>query len=895
MIKIGSRARNQLGSNLFPDLIGKSKKIYPELSREARKAHIVARTTGNRFRILNAFSWVHGVRAKFTFAIGLLITLISIFIYMFFPVRLEKQAMAAAVEKSNSIATMMAYNISPALAFDDRPTVCDVVISGKHNPQVDYIMVLDISGNVIATFDSARANKLNYVDADFIERVSTDGLTYQTVAPIVSHGQYLGRIYLGLSLETLKAEIEESRKAIAWISSLIGAFGILFVLGLSTLITNPLIKMVETAERISTGDWKQRANVSSKGEVGHLAGAFNTMVDNLELAYDDLQRNEKNYRDLFESNPHPMWVYDTATFKFLDANDAATESYGYSRAEFLEMSVRDIFYEISEDEIQHVLIQERNLDRSAGWRHVKKDRSIIDVEMSSHALPLRNQRRARLVLATDITQRLKAELLLRESEERYRDLFESANDLIFSVGPDLQFQFVNRAWLGALGHTAEDVARLRLFDIVSRKELSRFKTIFSEASSGIRLNSVQTVFVGKDGEDVLVEGSFSCRVEDGKVISIRGIFRDVTERRRVEEVILLQKTRFEQLFENAPIGIVLGDKNDNVIHANGCFQKMFGYSLEEISGRPLHESIIPDELKQEGQTFLRDVLTGECVQADTIRARKNGEVLNVTLYVVPILMRGQTMGFFGMYVDVSERKKGEETQALLMRELESTNKELNDFAYIISHDLKAPLRGIGSLVDWLTTDYGDKLGDEGNKMLQILLGRTKRMHELIDGVLKYSRIGRTKEEAQSVALDTLVPDIVELLAPPRNIEVKIQRPLPMIMGETVRLQQVFQNLLSNAVKFMDKSEGVIEVGCQRENGHWKFSVSDNGPGIEERHFGKVFQIFQTLSPRDDFESTGIGLTIVKKIVETYGGRIWIESKIGEGTKFLFTLPAHASN
>lgn len=839
--------------------------------------------------------WVYTVRTKLTVAISLLIAVICVFIYWFFPARLEEQAMVAAAEKANSIATMMAYNISPALVSDDRPTVCDVVISAKHNPHVDYVMVLDDSANVIATFDSTRAIALNYVEADFVERISEDGLTYQTTATIVSHGTFLGHVYLGFSLEALHAEIEGSRQTIALVSLCIGAFGILFVIALSTLITKPLVKMVDAAEKISAGDLKQRANVNSKDEVGHLAKVFNGMLDNLEVAYDDLQKNEKNYRDLFESNPHPMWVYDTETLKFLDVNAAAIESYGFSLEEFLTMTIHDILHELSLEEIQQLLMREGNLDRSVGWRHLKKDGTVIDVEMSSHALPLRNQRKARLVLATDITKRLSAETLLRESEERYRDLFESASDLIQSVGPDFKFQFVNRAWMERLGYSQQDMSGMTLFDIVKKEELPRFKTMFQDVLNGQRSNHIQTVFVGKDGRDVVVEGSFSCRVEKGKAISARGIFRDVTERKRAEDAILMQKARFEQLFENAPIGIVLADRHDNVIHANRYFQKMFGYSLNEISGSPLYETIIPDELRHEGHHFLQEVLSGECVQTDTVRARKGGERFNVTLYVVPILMRGQTMGFFGMYVDISERKKAEETQALLMKELESTNKELNDFAYIVSHDLKAPLRGIGSLVNWLTTDYGEKLGEEGNEMMQILLGRTMRMHDLIDGVLKYSRIGRTKEEANPVPLDTLVPEIIEFLAPPDHIEVKIQNPLPMIMGERTRLQQVFQNLLSNAVKFMDKPEGVIEVGCERENGHWIFSVSDNGPGIEERHFGKVFQIFQTLSPRDDFESTGIGLTIVKKIVETYGGKIWLESKVGEGTKFYFTWPAYGKN
>jgi PAS domain S-box-containing protein len=317
---------------------------------------------------------------------------------------------------------------------------------------------------------------------------------------------------------------------------------------------------------------------------------------------------------------------------------------------------------------------------------------------------------------------------------------------------------------------------------------------------------------------------------------------------------------------------------------------MFGYSNDELKGKSLVEAIIPTDSKRESVVLMEQLIQGKPVQLSTTRQRKDGSALPVDLYGVPIIVNNQAHGIFGMYVDIAERKVAEEKRAQLMQELESINKELNDFAYIVSHDLKAPLRAIGSLVNWLTTDYGEKLGEEGNEMLKMLLGRTTRMHDLIDGVLKYSRLGRQKDELTTIELDKVAPEVVDLISPPSHIEVKIQRPLPIIMGESTRVQQVFQNILSNAIKFMDKPKGLIQIACVRENGYWKFSITDNGPGIEERHFTKIFQIFQTLSARDSYESTGIGLTIVKKIVEMHGGKIWLESKVGIGTTFYFTFP-----
>jgi signal transduction histidine kinase len=237
----------------------------------------------------------------------------------------------------------------------------------------------------------------------------------------------------------------------------------------------------------------------------------------------------------------------------------------------------------------------------------------------------------------------------------------------------------------------------------------------------------------------------------------------------------------------------------------------------------------------------------------------------------------------------AEQKKPNEKQTGLMEQLENAKRELKDFAYIVSHDLKAPLRGIKALASWLSTDYADKFDENGKQQMRLLLSRVDRMNNLIDGVLEYSRIGRVKEKPVRIDINKLVPEVIAKIAPPENITVTIGNELPMIECEQTRIAQVFENLLNNAVKYMDKPQGLIKVGCVEEDGFWKFSVADNGPGIEEKHFERIFQMFQTLAPRDKVESTGVGLTITKKIVELYGGRIWVESKVGEGSTFFFML------
>jgi signal transduction histidine kinase len=233
---------------------------------------------------------------------------------------------------------------------------------------------------------------------------------------------------------------------------------------------------------------------------------------------------------------------------------------------------------------------------------------------------------------------------------------------------------------------------------------------------------------------------------------------------------------------------------------------------------------------------------------------------------------------------------GQKKREQLVSELESANEELKNFAYVVSHDLKAPLRAISSLADWISTDYADKIDDEGKEHMRLLVNRVHRMDGLIEGILLYSRVGRVKEAIIAVDLNQLVREVIAMLAPPANITITIDDNLPTVMTEPTRIQQVFQNLLSNAIKYMDKPRGEIHIACVAEGHQWKFSVTDNGPGIKQQHFDKIFQLFQTLAPRDRVESSGVGLALVKKIVEMYGGHIWVESSVGNGSKFFFTLP-----
>jgi signal transduction histidine kinase len=247
-----------------------------------------------------------------------------------------------------------------------------------------------------------------------------------------------------------------------------------------------------------------------------------------------------------------------------------------------------------------------------------------------------------------------------------------------------------------------------------------------------------------------------------------------------------------------------------------------------------------------------------------------------------------------------DRKKAQEVLEKLnsylksiVHELTRTNKELQEFAHIAAHDLKTPLRGIGTLAEWFSTDYADKFDQEGQKQIKMLTERAKRADKLIDSILQYSSIGQLKEEYQQLDLNVVLHDIFREIELPDTFDISVESKLPVLLCKKTYVRQVFHHLLSNAVKHMDKENGQIKVSCSEEGDFWQFSVSDNGPGIDKKYHNKIFKIFQTLAAPDENESTGIGLSIVKKIISLNEGRIWLESEVGKGSTFFFTLPKKA--
>jgi light-regulated signal transduction histidine kinase (bacteriophytochrome) len=244
--------------------------------------------------------------------------------------------------------------------------------------------------------------------------------------------------------------------------------------------------------------------------------------------------------------------------------------------------------------------------------------------------------------------------------------------------------------------------------------------------------------------------------------------------------------------------------------------------------------------------------------------------------------------------DMTELQQAKETLARQAQELARSNAELEDFTYSVSHDLKEPLRAIEAFNTFLAEDYGDKLDEEGRRYINMVRQNAVRMKDLIDDLLRLSRIGRVRHEHTAVAVESLVEDARQDLAfalQEKKVDLRVQPDLPTITCDEVHMKQVFKNLVSNAIKFNDKARPVIEITCRDNDSAYTFSVRDNGIGIDQQYHEKIFRIFQRLNRRDEYEDTGVGLTICKKVIEAHGGTIWVEkSRVGEGTTFSFTIP-----
>jgi PAS domain S-box-containing protein len=315
-----------------------------------------------------------------------------------------------------------------------------------------------------------------------------------------------------------------------------------------------------------------------------------------------------------------------------------------------------------------------------------------------------------------------------------------------------------------------------------------------------------------------------------------------------------------------------------------------GYTLEELDESNLSILFNNESVFSEDE-YQQIIAQGSVKNLEKNIRLKNGEI-RPTLFSVSVMndKEGNVSAFICTARDITDQKIAEKKLKEHTVELEKINKELDQFAYIASHDLKAPLRAIANLSEWIEEDLGSDLPEGVKEHTKLLRSRVGRMQSLIDGILSYSRVSRTEVKYETIDTDKLIEEVLNIIAVPASFEIVKEAVFPLINADRVRMEQVFTNLISNVVKYHDKESGKITLGHKKlENVH-EFSVADDGPGIPPEYHEKIFVIFQTLEARDKIESTGVGLSIVKKIIEENGGTIKVESVPGEGTKFIFTWP-----
>jgi len=378
---------------------------------------------------------------------------------------------------------------------------------------------------------------------------------------------------------------------------------------------------------------------------------------------------------------------------------------------------------------------------------------------------------------------------------------------------------------------------------------------------------------------------------------------DITERKRWEEILRKRDERFRQVAENAVEWIWEVDADGLYTYSSPVVERILGYEPEEIIGKKHFYDFFAPDMREELKKTVLDIFDRKETFRDFVNQyeHKNGTLVFLETSATTILdNNGNLQGYRGVDKDITERIRAEEEIKRLnadlnvrATQLEEANRELESFSYSVSHDLRAPLRAIDGFSRMLLEDYGDKLDDEGRRLLNIIRSSTQKMGELIEDLLALSRVGRKDIEVLDIDMDKLakaVFDDIKTTMPERELQF-ILKPLPPAYGDPGMIRQVFVNLLSNAIKFTTpKKAATIEVdgwGNENEN---IYCVRDNGVGFDVQYTNKLFGTFQRLHSTEEFEGTGIGLAIVQRVIKRHGGRVWAEGKVNEGATFYFTLP-----
>lgn len=604
-----------------------------------------------------------------------------------------------------------------------------------------------------------------------------------------------------------------------------------------------------------------------------LISSVESLAGQLREALQDARANDLRYARVFEYSNDAMWVIDPSTDEILDGNPNACRLLGYSRQELVSLRTSPIHPEnIGAAFMRSVL------DQGHGWTDkltcLTKAGAAIPVEISATTLDF-DDRRCILTIARAVAERDQANDAVREMA-----LFAELNP-----APVLRFDIKgkilsnNRAAATILDCGAEGGAPLASL-------LSTMEGV--EPGECIR-KGLLMVHEAKIGERY-----FQFTVRGIPELGVGHVYgSDITEHRRADKALQESSQRLQALIQASPLAIWALDRDGNVQMWNPAAEHLFGWSSQEVLGRPY--PLVPEDGLDEFRSLREDTLRGESHSGLELRRRnKDGSLIDIAIWTAPTWhAEGDVSGNMAVAVDLTERKRAEEAARRYSEELARSNAELEQFAYVASHDLQEPLRMVTSYTQLLAQRYNDKLDATGREFIAYAVDGATRMQALIGDLLAYSRIGTGGEEYQEIDCNAALTEaMASLRTVVKETEAVITHdPLPTLKADGTQLRQLFQNLISNAIKFRRDEPPRIHVSVEVKEGDCLFAVRDNGIGIAPEDIDRIFVIFQRLHGRGEYPGTGIGLAICKKVVERHGGHIWVESEPGEGSTFFFSIPA----
>jgi len=493
-------------------------------------------------------------------------------------------------------------------------------------------------------------------------------------------------------------------------------------------------------------------------------------------------------------------------------------------------------------------------------------------------------------------RRIQTERKLTSSEALYHELVETAQNLIWQCDTEGRYTYLNPAWEKVFGYKTEEMLGKNFSDFQPPEYASRDLEVFTQLLQGDTLKALETVHLGKNGKEIHLLFFANTLVDDaGNQTGSRGTAYDITERKQAEIALHGLAARQKALLAAIPEIIMETDANKIYTWANQSGLDFFG---EDVIGK---EAAVYFEGEQTTYTMVQPLFNGtsDNVYVESWQRRKDGQK-RLLAWWCHVLKdeKGQVTGALSSARDITEQHQDKQELHMLNAELEQRvserTAELEAFAYSVSHDLKAPLRGIDGYSHLLLDDYADKLDEEGRFFLHTIRQATRQMTQLIDDLLEYSRMQRRQLSIGTVNVGQLVKAIITeraLEIEAQNITIEVEVPSIDVTAEVEGLAQVLRNLLDNAMKF---SRGVpsphIEIGGESNEKTCILWIRDNGVGFDPKYQDRIFEIFQRLNHSEEYPGTGIGLAIVRKSMKRMNGRVWAEGKPGEGAVFYIEMP-----